>query len=200
MGSGNQVSKDPDAELPNKVFIGGIPINYNESKVTKFFEQYGEVAHVKLIRKEGEVNCKGFGFVYFKNEHTMKLVLAMKHSIKGRRIEVEKALSQVEAKKRLEAHKELKLHLGGLPEDITENDLYDYFQEFGEIRNVYIIYDFDTKKSRGFGFIEFKKRKDADRCLNAEHIINGNEIIVSKMKLKNDIKKERLERDETAQL
>lgn len=105
-------------------------------------------------------------------------------------------MTQLEAKKRLEAHKDLKLHLGGLQDDMTENDLYEYFSEFGEIRNVYIIYDFDTKKSRGFGFIEFKKRKEADRCLNSDHMVNGVVVIVSKMKLKNDIKKEREKKDD----
>ena len=74
---------------------------------------------------------------------------------------------------------------------MTEKDLSSHFSEYGEIRNLYIIYDFDTKKSRGFGFVEFKKRKDAAKALKDDHIIEGCRISLSKMKLKNDIKKDR---------
>lgn len=96
-----------------------------------------------------------------------------------------------EAKKRLEANRELKLYLGGLPEELTEKDLADYFSTFGELNNSYIIYDFDTKKSRGFGFVEFTTKEDVQKVLDLDHKIGNKFIHVSKMKLKNDIKKER---------
>jgi RNA recognition motif-containing protein len=92
-------------------------------------------------------------------------------------------LNNKEAKKRLEANRELKLYLGGLPEELTEQDLHDYFSTFGELSNSYIIYDFDTKKSRGFGFVEYMNKADVLKVLDLDH--------VSKMKLKNDIKKEK---------
>jgi RNA recognition motif-containing protein len=100
-------------------------------------------------------------------------------------------LNTKEAKKRLEANRELKLYLGGLPDELTEKDLADYFSTFGELSNSYIIYDFDTKKSRGFGFVEFKRKEDVKKVLDLDHKIGNKFIHVSKMKLKNDIKKER---------
>jgi RNA recognition motif. (a.k.a. RRM, RBD, or RNP domain) len=81
--------------------------------------------------------------------------------------------------------------LGKLPEEVTEDDLNKYFSTFGELTNSYIIYDFDTKKSRGFGFIEFKSNDDVEKVLGLEHKIGNHFIHISKMKLKEDIKKER---------
>jgi len=54
--------------------------------VKKYFETYGKVADVQLARREGQVNSKGHGFVWFESEHILKLVTSMKHSIGGRKV------------------------------------------------------------------------------------------------------------------
>jgi RNA-binding protein Musashi len=42
-----------------------------------------------------------------------------------------------------------KVFLGGLPFNITETDLRQYFQRFGKVMEVVIMYDQEKKKSRG---------------------------------------------------
>ena len=45
------------------------------------------------------------------------------------------------------------MFLGGLHLDTTEEDLREFFQEFGEIVDCVIMRDGNTRKSRGFGLI-----------------------------------------------
>lgn len=47
-----------------------------------------------------------------------------------------------------------KLFVGGLSWNTTEDDLFQYFNQFGAISNVNIKYNTEGK-SRGFGFVTF---------------------------------------------
>lgn len=46
-----------------------------------------------------------------------------------------------------------KVFLGGLPANVTESDLRAFFNRYGQVMEVVIMYDQEKKKSRGFGFL-----------------------------------------------
>ena len=52
-----------------------------------------------------------------------------------------------------------------LSEDTREDDLRDLFAPFGQITRVYIAVDRETGESRGFGFVNFMFRADAERAI-----------------------------------
>merc|ERR1712127_584102 len=52
-----------------------------------------------------------------------------------------------------------------LPKDITDDEIRDVFGKFGEIGDVFLPKDYDTKEIRGFGFVRFVKKEDQDYCL-----------------------------------
>lgn len=51
---------------------------------------------------------------------------------------------------------------------VTNDDLYDHFQQYGEIRHAYVIYHPDTGVSRGFGYIHYKDKSSVEIALNVE--------------------------------
>jgi RNA-binding protein Musashi len=42
-----------------------------------------------------------------------------------------------------------KVFLGGLPSNLTETDLRNFFSQYGKVTEVVIMYDQEKKKSRG---------------------------------------------------
>lgn len=52
-----------------------------------------------------------------------------------------------------------------LSESTRELDLYDLFRPFGEIVRTFLAKDKNTGISKGFAFINFKKREDAERAI-----------------------------------
>ena len=46
------------------------------------------------------------------------------------------------------------IYVGNLSFNTSENDLRDHFAQFGQVKSVKIITDHETKKPRGFAFVE----------------------------------------------
>ncbi|KAK9666430.1 hypothetical protein RND81_14G184300 [Saponaria officinalis] len=60
-----------------------------------------------------------------------------------------------------------KLFVGGLSWSVDERSLLNAFSSFGEVTEVKILYDKDTGRSRGFGFVNFTKGDDAKSAREA---------------------------------
>lgn len=48
----------------------------------------------------------------------------------------------------------MSIYVGNLSYDITEEDLQAVFADYGEVKRVYLPVDRETKRKRGFGFVE----------------------------------------------
>ena len=49
-----------------------------------------------------------------------------------------------------------KLFVGGLPQEVSEEELNEHFGQFGEIESVNLKTDPNTGRSRGFCFVVYK--------------------------------------------
>jgi len=58
------------------------------------------------------------------------------------------------------------LRVTNISEDTTEADLQELFSMFGRISRVYLAKDKETMASRGFAFISFVQRQDAQRAMD----------------------------------
>ncbi|KAJ4981533.1 hypothetical protein NE237_032370 [Protea cynaroides] len=67
-----------------------------------------------------------------------------------------------------------KLFVGGISRAADEKSLKDAFSLFGEVTEVRIMYDKDTGRSRGFGFVYFLKDDDA-KC--AKDAMDGKALL-----------------------
>ncbi|SBT47793.1 cyclophilin E, putative [Plasmodium ovale wallikeri] len=78
------------------------------------------------------------------------------------------------------------LFVGGIDETVDEKSLYDIFSSFGDIRNIEIPVNLVTKKNRGFAFIQYVEKDDANHALyNMNNFeLNGRKIYVNYSKTK----------------
>jgi uncharacterized coiled-coil protein SlyX len=53
------------------------------------------------------------------------------------------------------------VYVGNLPPDVTSVDIKAHFERFGPVKHVKLIYDHETQKFRGFGFVTFEYLEDA---------------------------------------
>lgn len=73
-----------------------------------------------------------------------------------------------------------KLYVGNLPFKATTEELQQLFETMGKVSSVKIIYDRDSGRSKGFGFVEMETPEDAQKALEE---LDGNEALGRNLKL-----------------
>ena len=60
----------------------------------------------------------------------------------------------------------MKIYVGNLSYEVTEDDLQKAFEGFGQVESVRIIKDTYSGRSKGFGFVEMSNNADAQSAIN----------------------------------
>lgn len=82
----------------------------------------------------------------------------------------------------------MKLYVGNLSYDTTDQDLANAFGAHGELRTAQVVMDRETGRSRGFGFVEMDDRGQAEAAMNALNgqQLQGRTLVVNEAKPRDD--------------
>ncbi len=67
----------------------------------------------------------------------------------------------------------MNIYVGSLSHEVTEDDLKEAFEAFGQVESVSIIKDKYSGQSKGFGFVEMPAKAEAQSAIND---LNGKEL------------------------
>lgn len=67
----------------------------------------------------------------------------------------------------------MKMYVGNLSSNVTEDNLKEAFEVFGQLESVTLIKDKGTGDSRGFGFIEMPSKAEAQAAIDG---LNGTDM------------------------
>ncbi|MCT4589862.1 MAG: RNA-binding protein [Carboxylicivirga sp.] len=59
----------------------------------------------------------------------------------------------------------MNIFIAGLTDNIWDEDLKDLFEEYGQVTSAKVIKDRETRKSRGFGFVEMPDDEAAKKAI-----------------------------------
>ncbi|KAK8501760.1 hypothetical protein V6N12_072897 [Hibiscus sabdariffa] len=174
-----------------KLFIGGISWDTDEDGLKEYFGGFGEVVEAVIMKDRTTGRARGFGFVVFSDPAVAERVIKEKHNIDGRMVEAKKAVPRddqnITSRSTGSIHgspspgQTRKIFVGGLPSTITESDFKKYFDQFGNIIDVVVMYDHNTQRPRGFGFITYDAEEAVDKVLLKNfHELNGKMVEVKR--------------------
>ena len=120
-----------------------------------------------------------------------KLGLFLRAGSSGKQVTASKSSGKKETKKRLIKPRKFvvpRLYVGNLSYEATEQDLEELFKGIGKIKEVGIIYDRRTQRSKGYGFVEFVEIDEAKRGVEVlnDQLFMGRELVVSPAKERTD--------------
>jgi len=74
-----------------------------------------------------------------------------------------------------------RLFVGNLPFDLSEDELHELFSAHGQVASTKLITDFNTGRSRGFGFVEMRTEDEAQAAIDKMNKakVGEREIIVN---------------------
>jgi RNA recognition motif-containing protein len=77
-----------------------------------------------------------------------------------------------------------KLFVGNLPYTVTNEELGEFFAQYGEVMSAAVIMDRATGRSKGFGFVEMTEDSAADAAIAAADSEAGAKLTVSEARPK----------------
>ncbi|XP_023619435.1 probable RNA-binding protein 23 isoform X3 [Myotis lucifugus] len=170
----------PEERDARTVFCMQLAARIRPRDLEDFFSAIGKVRDVRIISDRNSRRSKGIAYVEFCEIQSVPLAIALTgQRLLGVPIIVQ--ASQAE-KNRLAAMANnlqkgsggpMRLCVGSLHCNITEDMLRGIFEPFGKIDNIVLMKDSDTGRSKGYGFITFSDSECARRALEQ---LNGFEL------------------------
>jgi len=190
--------KDDDDQYQReerKLFLGGLSPDTVERDLRKHFTQFGQVVDVQVMRdKEKGGISRNFGFVTFacsfmaeaafesKEEHKINDKVVALRLARPDKNRSKKTLPELErdARELTDACKNKRsIFVGALKENITEEDLVNYFSGFGKVLRAHKIYDKETGEKKTYGFVDFSEFGVVKKIMNVtKHYIQGKRVRV----------------------
>lgn len=177
----------PEERDMRTVFCMQLSARIRARDLEEFFSAVGKVRDVRLITDNKTRRSKGIAYIEFRDVDSVSLALALNgQKLLGVPIIVQP--TQAEKNRAAAANNTIqkgntgpmRLYVGSLHFNITEEMLRGIFEPFGRIDHIQLIMDPETGRSRGYGFITFHDAEDAKKALEQ---LNGFELAGRPMKV-----------------
>lgn len=161
-------------------------IDTTENKLREAFGEFGTVTDVFLPMERNTQRPRGFGFVSLAGRAAAEAAIAKmdQAQLDNRTIRVNESRPRGEQGAdggrgpggrggfNSSGRPEVKLYVGNLSFDTSEDQVRDIFGKFGEVTDCFLPTDRETGKVRGFAFVTMKSSDAEKACMD----MNGQEI------------------------
>jgi len=156
------------AEAPRRahLYVGNLSPRVTEYMLTEIFAVAGPVQHVKIIPDRNyQHGGQNYGFVEYMDMRAAETAL---QTLNGRKIfdteiRVNWAYQGTQNKEDTTGH--FHVFVGDLSPEVNDEVLAKAFAAFGSMSDARVMWDMNSGKSRGYGFLAFRDKTDAEQAI-----------------------------------
>jgi len=156
------------AEAPKRahLYVGNLSPRVTEYMLTEIFAVAGPVQHVKIIPdrnyQHGGLN---YGFVEYMDMRAAETAL---QTLNGRKIfdtEIRVNWAYQGQQNKEDTSNHYHVFVGDLSPEVNDEVLAKAFSAFGTLSDARVMWDMNSGKSRGYGFLAFRDKTDAEQAI-----------------------------------
>ncbi|KAH7476200.1 hypothetical protein KRP22_000042 [Phytophthora ramorum] len=200
-----------DTTKLGKIFIGGLSYETTDEKLRSYFGAYGAVTDAVVMKDPISRRSRGFGFITYADPSCVDRALAQpNHILDSRRVEAKRAVPRAESMRDIgngtssnrgtgsnsiaslttnsAVGATKKIFVGGLHYETKDADFKKYFMQYGKVVSAEVMFNRETNKSRGFGFVIFESEASVELVLeDKNHVIDGKSVEVKRAVPRTDV-------------
>lgn len=152
-----------DESAPRTLYVGNLSPLVSEELLITLFGQIGECKSCKIIHEPGN---DPYAFIEFSDHSSANNALSAmnKRNCLGKEMKVNWATTSGHQAK-VDASNHYHIFVGDLAPEIESTTLREAFAPFGDISDVKIMKDPHTLQHKGYGFISFVNKVDAETAI-----------------------------------
>ncbi|CAH0483029.1 unnamed protein product [Peronospora belbahrii] len=200
-----------DTTKLGKIFIGGLSYETTDEKLRSYFGAYGTVTDAVVMKDPISRRSRGFGFITYADPLCVDRALAQpNHILDSRRVEAKRAVPRADSMREIGIASSYnrgngansissispnsavgatkKIFVGGLHYETKDADFKKYFAQYGKVVSAEVMFNRETNKSRGFGFVIFESETSVELVLqDKNHVIDGKSVEVKRAVPRTDV-------------
>ncbi|KAK7393642.1 hypothetical protein VNO78_22201 [Psophocarpus tetragonolobus] len=157
-----------ESSASTKLYFGNLPYSVDSAKLAGLIEDYGSAELIEVLYDRDTGKSRGFAFVTMSCIEDCNAVIENLDGKEflGRTLRVNFS-NKPKPKEPLYPETEHKLFVGNLSWSVNNEILTQAFQEYGTVVGARVLYDGETGKSRGYGFVCYSTKAEMEAALAA---------------------------------
>ncbi|KAI7874616.1 uncharacterized protein EV154DRAFT_569687 [Mucor mucedo] len=170
MSSAVNESMEEGGNPANTIYVGNLDQRVTDTMLHEIFETVGAVVSVKIVSVRRHTSYAGvnYAFVEFADQRVAEQAI---QDMNGRKIfNYEIRANWAQQANNNQVQKEdtashFHVFVGDIAPEITDDALVQAFSVFGTMSEAHVMWDPVSGKSRGFGFVAFRDKTDAEQAI-----------------------------------
>ncbi|KAK3187687.1 hypothetical protein Dsin_027248 [Dipteronia sinensis] len=168
---------EPEPEEPTvntKLYFGNLPYNIDSAQLAGIIQDHASPELIEVLYDRDTGRSRGFAFVTMSSIEDCNAVIENLDGSEylGRNLRVNFS-DKPRSRTPLYAETEYKLFVGNLSWSLTNESLSQAFQQYGNVVGARVLYDGETGRSRGYGFVCYSTKSEMDAAIES---LNGAEL------------------------
>ncbi|KAA3485354.1 29 kDa ribonucleoprotein A, chloroplastic-like [Gossypium australe] len=166
-----EAEAEAESTLNTKLYFGNLPYNVDSAQLAGIIQEYGSPELVEVLYNRETGKSRGFAFVTMSTIEDCNTIIQNLDGSEylGRTLRVNFS-DKPRPREPLYPETEHKLFVGNLSWSVTSEILTQAFQEYGNVVGARVLYDGETGRSRGYGFVSYSTKSEMEAAIQS---LNG---------------------------